>query len=49
VESLKFAVFLAIDLVPSLFLHEYAHAFAADRLGDPSPRRWGRLGLNPRP
>ena len=49
VESLKFAVFLAIGLVPSLFLHEYAHAFAADRLGDPSPRRWGRLGLNPRP
>lgn len=48
-ESLKFAVFLAIGLVPSLFLHEYAHAFAADRLGDPSPRRWGRLGLNLRP
>ena len=48
-ESLKFAAFLAIGLVPSLFLHEYAHAFAADRLGDPSPRRWGRLGLNPRP
>lgn len=48
-ESLKFAAFLAVGLVPSLFLHEYAHAFAADRLGDPSPRRWGRLGLNPRP
>ncbi|HEU4356410.1 MAG TPA: site-2 protease family protein [Actinomycetota bacterium] len=48
-ESLKFAVFLAIGLAPSLILHEYAHAFAADRLGDPSPRRWGRLSLNPRP
>lgn len=48
-ESLRFAVYLAIGLAPSLFLHEYAHAFVADRLGDPSPRRWGRLGLNPRP
>ena len=48
-EDLKFAAFLLIGLVPSLLLHEYAHAFAADRLGDTSPRRWGRLGLNPRP
>jgi Zn-dependent protease len=49
VESLKFAAFLAVGLVPSLLLHEYAHALAADRLGDPNPRRWGRLGMNPRP
>jgi Zn-dependent protease len=32
-----------------LITHEYAHALAADRLGDASPRRWGRLTLNPRP
>jgi Zn-dependent protease len=49
VENLKFAAFLLVALVPSLVLHEYAHAFAADRLGDPTPRRWGRLTLNPRP
>jgi Zn-dependent protease len=48
-ESLRFAAFLLVALVPSLLLHEYAHALAADRLGDPTPRRWGRLGLNPRP
>ena len=47
--DLKFAAFLAVALVPSLVLHEFAHALAADRLGDPSPRRWGRLTLNPKP
>lgn len=49
VENLKFAAFLLVALVPSLVLHEYAHAFAADRLGDSTPRRWGRLTLNPKP
>jgi Zn-dependent protease len=48
-ENLKFAVYLAVALVPSLVLHEYAHGFAAGKLGDPTPRRWGRLTLNPRP
>jgi len=48
-ENLKFAAFLAVALVPSLLLHEYAHALAADRLGDPTPRRWGRLGVKLRP
>lgn len=47
--NLRFAAYLAVALVPSLILHEYAHAFAADKLGDPTPRRWGRLTLNPRP
>lgn len=47
--SLRYAAFLLVALVPSLFLHEFAHALAADRLGDPTPRRWGRLGLDPRP
>lgn len=27
--------------------HEYAHAWAADRLGDPTPRQHGRLTLEP--
>jgi Zn-dependent protease len=47
--NVRFAIYLAIALVPSLVLHEYGHALAADRLGDPTPRRWGRLTLNPRP
>jgi Zn-dependent protease len=46
-ENLKFAIYLLVALVPALVLHEYAHALAADSLGDPSPRRWGRLTLNP--
>jgi Zn-dependent protease len=46
-DNLKFAIYLLVALVPSLVLHEYGHALAADRLGDPSPRRWGRLTLNP--
>lgn len=37
--------------VPALLIgfafHEYAHAFVADRLGDPTPRSQGRLSLNP--
>jgi len=49
VDSLKFALYLLVALAPSLVLHEYGHALAADRLGDPSPRRWGRLTLDPRP
>lgn len=30
-----------------LVLHEMAHALVADRLGDPTPRRMGRISLNP--
>lgn len=31
----------------AITFHEYAHAWAADRLGDDTPRRQGRLNLNP--
>lgn len=34
-------------LVFSLTVHESAHAWAADRLGDPTARALGRLSLNP--
>lgn len=34
-------------MVLSLSVHEFSHAFAADRLGDPTPRRQGRLTLSP--
>jgi Zn-dependent protease len=47
--NLRFALYLAVALAPALVLHEYAHAATADRLGDPTPRRWGRLTLNPKP
>lgn len=29
--------------------HEFGHAYVADRLGDDTPRRYGRLTLNPFP
>lgn len=31
----------------AITFHEYAHAFAADKLGDDTPRLEGRLSLNP--
>jgi Zn-dependent protease len=34
-------------LVVALTLHEFAHAWAADQLGDDTPRLAGRLTLNP--
>jgi len=36
-----------IGLIIALTIHEFAHAFVADRLGDPTPRAHGRLSLNP--
>ncbi len=48
-ENLKFAAYLGIALVPAFVLHEYAHAFVAVRLGDLTPKRWGRLTFNPKP
>jgi len=38
----------AITLVIAFSVHEFAHAWAADRLGDDTPRLNGRLTLNPR-
>ncbi|NMA68170.1 MAG: site-2 protease family protein [Desulfitobacterium sp.] len=34
-------------LLVGFAVHEYAHAWTADRLGDPTPRSQGRLTLNP--
>ena len=39
--------FVAILLLVAISVHEFAHAFAADHLGDPTPRLAGRLTLNP--
>lgn len=37
----------AIVLVTAIPVHEAAHAFVADRLGDPTARAMGRMSLNP--
>ena len=34
-------------VIIAITFHEYAHAFAADKLGDDTPRIQGRLNLNP--
>jgi Zn-dependent protease len=42
-------VFSLPALLVAVTVHELAHALAADRLGDPTARRLGRLTLNPLP
>ncbi len=44
---LLFAVY-AVALLGAISVHEFSHAFVADRLGDPTPRIQGRVTLNPR-
>ena len=34
-------------VIIAMTFHEYAHAFVADKLGDDTPRKQGRLTLNP--
>jgi Zn-dependent protease len=41
-----FVIFLA-GLLMSISIHEFAHCFVTDKLGDPTPRVRGRLTLNP--
>jgi len=36
-----------VALAAAITIHEFAHAWAAERLGDPTPRLLGRLTLNP--
>ena len=40
-------VMMLAVFIPSLVLHEFAHAITATALGDPTPRWEGRLTLNP--
>ncbi|MDR7556254.1 MAG: site-2 protease family protein [Armatimonadota bacterium] len=40
-------VFRLVALLVAATVHEFAHAWMADRLGDPTPRLRGRLSLNP--
>ncbi|SCW48116.1 Zn-dependent protease (includes SpoIVFB) [Paenibacillus tianmuensis] len=40
--------FVFLVLLISFTVHEFAHAYFADRFGDSTPRSMGRLTLNPR-
>ncbi|WP_010270397.1 site-2 protease family protein [Paenibacillus senegalensis] len=44
----EYIPFVFLVLLIAFTLHEFAHAFAADRFGDPTPRSMGRVTLNPR-
>ncbi|MGQ9657679.1 MAG: site-2 protease family protein [Fimbriimonadales bacterium] len=46
-ETLISAVVWILAILLSLAIHEYAHAKYADWAGDPTPRRQGRVTLNP--
>lgn len=38
---------ILFGLIISITIHEFSHAFMADKLGDPTPRMQNRLTLNP--
>ena len=46
-EHLRNGIILYLILLGSLSVHEWAHAFVADKLGDYTPRSQGRVTLNP--
>jgi Zn-dependent protease len=45
--DIRFIMVSFLAIVISLTVHEFAHAWMADKLGDPTPREHGRLTLNP--
>ena len=46
--SIRTALYIAGSLLLGMVAREYVRAFVATRLGDPTPRLWGRLTWNPR-
>ena len=40
-------IFYFLVIIPSAIIHEYAHGWVADMLGDPTARYAGRLTVNP--
>ncbi len=45
--DLSFLIISLPILLITITIHEFAHAWVADRMGDPTPRMAGRLTLNP--
>jgi len=41
-------IMLVVALIISITIHEFAHAFVTDKLGDPTPRYYNRVTLDPR-
>jgi len=45
--AVLFSIISILGLIVAITIHEFSHAFVADRLGDPTARSQGRLSLNP--
>src|SRR6185295_6271577 len=46
-EDIRRILISVLVLLISVALHEFGHAFMADKLGDDTPKRQGRVTLNP--
>ncbi|HLC93622.1 MAG TPA: site-2 protease family protein [Patescibacteria group bacterium] len=40
-------IFVSVALILSISIHEFAHAYSATKLGDPTAKAMGRVTLNP--
>lgn len=46
--NVRLALYLLVGLAVGMIAREFARSFVATRVGDPTPRLWGRLSLDPR-
>src|SRR4029078_860250 len=46
-DKIRWVVISVFVLIASVAFHEFGHAFMAHKLGDDTPRRQGRVTLNP--
>jgi len=46
--SIRYAAYIGVSLLIGMIVREYVRAFVTSKLGDPTPRLWGRLTWNPK-
>lgn len=46
-DTIMTKILMLPGIIIALSFHEFAHAWVSERLGDPTPRRQGRVTLNP--
>lgn len=46
--SLRYAAYIGVSLLIGMIVREYVRALVTAKLGDPTPRLWGRLTWNPK-
>ena len=47
ISQLRSILYVAPVMLLAIIVHECAHGWVSDKLGDPTPRMSGRLTLNP--